>query len=66
MKGLRFIEDFLLFVLALLLIPIAVILLSVYVFGALLIALIFKKRSNMFAQVIERLCETYESLLNSD
>ena len=66
MKGLRFIGDFLVFVLALLLIPIAVILLSVYVFGALLIALIFKKRSNMFAQVIERLCETYESLLNSD
>ena len=66
MKGLRFIADFLLFVLALLLIPIAVILLSVYVLGALLIALIFKKRSNMFTQVIERLCETYESLLNSD
>ena len=66
MKGLRFIEDFLLFVLAVILIPIAVILLSVYLLGALLIALIFKKRSNMFAQVIERLCETYESLLNSD
>ena len=64
MKGLSFIEDFLLFVLALLLIPIAVILLSVYVLGALLVALIFKKRSRFFTQVIERLCETYESLLN--
>ena len=66
MKGLRFIEEFLLFIIALILIPVVGILTSIYFIGAFLIAMIFKKRSRFFAQVIERLCETYESLLNSD
>ena len=64
MKG-CFIAEFLLFIIALILIPVAGILVSIYLVGAFLIALIFKKRSRYFTQVLQQLRETYESLLDA-
>lgn len=65
MKGLiSFIKEFLYAFLLLIAIVVIGILTSIFIVGSFLIALIFKKRSEQFVEVLDRLDEFYASLLD--